>query len=66
MHQSSMFESSISIVDGSVEKMFVSSANKMYFKLGDAFSKSLIKIKNSRGPKTDPWGTPFLGLRMKN
>ena len=55
MHQSSMFESSISILDGSVEKMFVSSANKMHFKLGDAFSESLLKMKNSRGSKTDPW-----------
>ena len=61
-----MFESSIFILDGSVEQMFVSSANKMYFKLGDAFSKLLIKIQNSRGPKTDPWGTSFLGLKSKN
>ena len=50
MHQSSMLESSISYLDGSVEKMFVSSANKLYFQLSDAFSKSLIKIKNSWGP----------------
>ena len=36
MHQSSMFESSFSILDGFMDKMFVLSANKMYFKLGDA------------------------------
>ena len=41
MHQSSLFESSISILDDFVEKMFVSSANKMYFKLGDAFRNRL-------------------------
>ena len=44
------------------KRWFVSSAKKMYFKLGDAVSKSLIKIKKSRGP----WGLPFFRVKMKN
>ena len=44
MHPYSMFERTISYLGGAAEKMSVSSANKMYFKLGDAFSKLLIKI----------------------
>ena len=31
-----------------------------------AWCKSLIKIKNNRGPRTDPWGKPWVaGLRSE-
>ena len=39
----------------------VSSAKSMGTNLLDMLGKSLIKNKNSRGPKIEPWGTP---LRM--
>ena len=35
--------------------IFVSSAN-MKMELDTTDGKSLINIKNSKGPKTDPWG----------
>ena len=32
----------------------------------NAWCKSLIKIKNNRGPRTDPWGKPWVaGLRSE-
>ena len=36
--QYSMFVSSIFNMDGSMEKIIMSSTNRMYIKLGDAFS----------------------------
>ena len=38
--------------------MLVSSANKNNFSLSDILGRSLMYIKKSKGPKTEPWGTP--------
>ena len=40
-------------------KRFVSSANRCTSLFLIALWRSLINIKNSKGPKTDPWGTPI-------
>ena len=39
---------------------FVSSANRCTSPFLIALWRSLINIKNSKGPKTDPWGTPWI------
>jgi hypothetical protein len=40
-------------------KMLVSSANKMETDLSFTnLGKSFINMRKSKGPKTDPWGTP--------
>jgi hypothetical protein len=38
----------------------VSSAKSIHWEYVKAFGKSLVYIINSRGPKTDPWGTPHV------
>ena len=37
---------------------FESSAKSIVLKLVKIFPRSLIYIKNNRGPKIEPWGTP--------
>ena len=39
--------------------ILVSSAN-MKMELDTTYGKSLINIKNRKGPKTDPWWTPLV------
>ena len=47
-------------------KIFVSSANKINFKTEDEYIKSLMNTKNNRGPRVDPWGTPWvMGARVE-
>ena len=41
-------------------KRFVLSANRCTSLFLIALWRSLINIKNSKGPKTDPWGTPWV------
>ena len=41
-------------------KRFVWSANRCTSLFLIALWRSLINIKNSKGPKTDPWGTPWV------
>ena len=38
--------------------MLVSSAKRKKDRNCDEFGRSLMQIKNSSGPRTDPWGTP--------
>ena len=38
--------------------MLVSSAKRKKDRNCDEFDRSLMKIKNSSGLRTDPWGTP--------
>jgi len=40
----------------------ISSAYKTVLKL-EAFTMSFIYIRNSKGPTTDPWGTPHVTLK---
>jgi len=42
------------------KKIFISSANTLNTLPKMLSSKSLIKVKNNRGPRTEPWGTPCL------
>jgi len=44
---------------------FISSAYKTVLKL-EAFAMSLIFIRNSKGPATDPWGTPLVTLKKED
>ena len=50
-------EGSISL---SLQDSVLSSAYKVNLKNGLDFLKSLIKIKNKRGPRIEPWGIPWL------
>ena len=38
--------------------MLVSSANRKKFRVSEIFGRPLIYIKNNRGPRTEPCGTP--------
>ena len=40
--------------------MAVSSANNLTWAPSTQFTISFILIKNSNGPKTEPWGTPYV------
>ena len=40
--------------------MVISSANKIYFYMGDALHKSLIYILNCFGPRMEPCGIPHI------
>jgi len=42
----------------------ISSAYKTVLKL-DAFKMSLIYVRNSKGPTTEPWGTPHVTLKKR-
>ena len=43
-------------------KAFVSSTNKMKLRILELWAMSLIHIKNNRGPKILPWGTPHVTI----
>jgi len=43
----------------------ISSAYKTVIKL-EAFTMSLIYIRNSKGPTTDPWGTPHITFKNED
>jgi len=43
----------------------ISSAYKTILKL-EAFTMSLIYIRNSKGPTTDPWGTPHVTFKKED
>ena len=40
------------------KNIFVSSTNKKILNLSEILGRSLIYKRNSKGPSTDPWGTP--------
>jgi len=64
LNQSDILTSSVFAVEYSTSKLFedncrvVSSANRILNIILEAFGRSLIRIRKSRGPKTDPCGTP--------
>ena len=45
-------------IDGSEEDNVASSANRSRMHIFIDIRKSLMYIRKSKGPRTDPWGTP--------